>query len=1180
LDSYLGREDSPITFTIEVSAAMADGLGDLDELGYPDEGNPLRQLVASLSVRAYDVDFPSEQDEVLVNGYRLPGNRTLLGSDQKWSTTSLRVPMQFLRFPQAGQQVISNLIEIDVDQRDEGWNVEIDYADLRLDLPTYDPVVIAHGIGGGQYLEELRRTLDTPGSPFQGAVSRPSLTAHGSVADNAALLLEAIRTSLEDRNACQVDIVAHSMGGLAARQVAEQVPGLIDQVIMVGTPHSGTPWAPRFCAAYESQRQGRRLSPAQRLDLVVLGGIEGLGLGNFGKCDRNDPDDIGLFQLTPQYLRGFNSLTLGRQGVQYSAIASDANDLLPLLVPFAGGPVAEYIESTMGRDHDLLVKLPSALYRTGFHDEIVLPNVVRHHCAGIFSTIHAYQLSPSGGGIRPSDIQGDGIIERVVSILDGDIALLDDCDPGDPAGFASAGAGVSNQIVEVSVVDVPASGAATVSLGAEATVGAPVFVIVDGHDATVTGGGGAFAESIVGTQAIHTGSAGGDSRIVVTNGGDRTVSVATAILVSSARALRMGVPAEVKLGDVLEVSVTLENFNPLADRASLEVTRPQGAPENVPLLPTGLGTWTARIIATDGGDYRFTTRVTGPRPRTTTAQTLVIDPDARFTGGLRATARDDGGDGLFDRLDVDVLLHVLQAGEYRVAGDLAAADGTVLDRATASMAHTIGTDKPITLSFDGRAIGDSTHAGPYRLVNLKLYKDPSLHPQDERGQMGSITAYRSTQFAHFPVRIDATGITDVPTDSNSDAREDALTVSVPVWVDRPGNYVISGSLHDPDEALLVISSATVTLAAGGNTAQLTFPVVQPSYHEQGGELTIKGLSVYLTGDDRANDYLADDYTATTTACTLLRCRTAARPIEAPTISTLSADRIRPGDILTVTGTNFDSYLPGNDVEINNQPAQITQVSQDGTELSVIVPTASSGEVTIATAVGTASSGVILISVPGIAVNTMVYSGPVTTDGQSFPAVVTDPGTVAVATFTGVVGQEYLLKVGHGWGIYNSPSRAIHAPDGTRIVFGSVNNGDTREFTATQAGTYMITIDPVGTLTGTAQLTLWAVPDNPTIALPTDGTRLAIATTTPGQEAVATFTGVVGQEYLLKVEHGWGIYNVPTRAIHAPNGTRIVFGSVNSGDTREFTATQAGAYTIIIDPVGTLTGTTHLTLTSR
>jgi hypothetical protein len=89
------------------------------------------------------------------------------------------------------------------------------------------------------------------------------------------------------------------------------------------------------------------------------------------------------------------------------------------------------------------------------------------------------------------------------------------------------------------------------------------------------------------------------------------------------------------------------------------------------------------------------------------------------------------------------------------------------------------------------------------------------------------------------------------------------------------------------------------------------------------------------------------------------------------------------------------------------------------------------------------------------------------------------------------------------------------------------------------GTYTLVLDPAGATRGTATLKLFTV-TNVTGPIAADGTGLPVSLTTPGQNAVLTFSGTAGQAVSVWTSSsafsiGWGTLSL---AIKEPNGTTL------------------------------------------
>lgn len=124
------------------------------------------------------------------------------------------------------------------------------------DNPELPPVLFVHGFCCNEgYWAITRRRLHRRGVTRQGGISlEPVFT---DIDDYAAPLHEAVESLCEHYGVGDVIIVAHSMGGLAARSYLRRYGGSrVRQLITVGTPHRGT-----SLARYGMGTNSRQMEP-------------------------------------------------------------------------------------------------------------------------------------------------------------------------------------------------------------------------------------------------------------------------------------------------------------------------------------------------------------------------------------------------------------------------------------------------------------------------------------------------------------------------------------------------------------------------------------------------------------------------------------------------------------------------------------------------------------------------------------------------------------------------------------------------------------------------------------------------------------------------------------------------------------------------------------------------------
>ncbi|MDA0327885.1 MAG: alpha/beta hydrolase [Gemmatimonadetes bacterium] len=107
---------------------------------------------------------------------------------------------------------------------------------------TSVPVLLVPGwLDTARDLAALRIRLIGAGWPTGHVATITFADPTGSNRDHAIELESAIRDLMEATGAAEVDVVAHSMGGLATRWYLRERPGApVRRVVFVGSPHRGT----------------------------------------------------------------------------------------------------------------------------------------------------------------------------------------------------------------------------------------------------------------------------------------------------------------------------------------------------------------------------------------------------------------------------------------------------------------------------------------------------------------------------------------------------------------------------------------------------------------------------------------------------------------------------------------------------------------------------------------------------------------------------------------------------------------------------------------------------------------------------------------------------------------------------------------------------------------------------
>jgi hypothetical protein len=214
----------------------------------------------------------------------------------------------------------------------------------------------------------------------------------------------------------------------------------------------------------------------------------------------------------------------------------------------------------------------------------------------------------------------------------------------------------------------------------------------------------------------------------------------------------------------------------------------------------------------------------------------------------------------------------------------------------------------------------------------------------------------------------------------------------------------------------------------------------------------------------------------------------------------------------------------------------------------------------------------LYNAPDLTGTIMIDQGTVTPN-------LTVPGQRARYTFNGTEGQ--WVNVGLTGVSIPMTTVAILKPDGSKWESTTVgpSGGSLDPLTALPAtGTYTIAVEPVSNYTGSMTLAL-SSPITGTIAI--DGAAVPVNLNKVGQTARYTFNGKAGQW----VNLGLTSVSITSSAVTllTSDGTILAstaVGTAGGGLEDQHPLPTTGAYTVLIDPVGSYTGKMTLTLSTE
>jgi hypothetical protein len=210
-------------------------------------------------------------------------------------------------------------------------------------------------------------------------------------------------------------------------------------------------------------------------------------------------------------------------------------------------------------------------------------------------------------------------------------------------------------------------------------------------------------------------------------------------------------------------------------------------------------------------------------------------------------------------------------------------------------------------------------------------------------------------------------------------------------------------------------------------------------------------------------------------------------------------------------------------------------------------------------------------------NLVDASGTLTPDAGATPVSLTVPGQNASFTFDGTTGQQLSIAV---TGVTTTPgvhtNVYIYKPDGSLLasdlILSSMTQAVFDAITLPTSGTYRVFVDPQGYCTGSLNLAVYNAPNViDTIAL---GESKTITVPVIGQKARVSYNGTAGQTIGVNLTNPTASIKV---SVLKPDGSPFI-GATNAPNFFPMSNLPAtGAYTFVVDPQGSATGSVTLSL---
>ena len=209
------------------------------------------------------------------------------------------------------------------------------------------------------------------------------------------------------------------------------------------------------------------------------------------------------------------------------------------------------------------------------------------------------------------------------------------------------------------------------------------------------------------------------------------------------------------------------------------------------------------------------------------------------------------------------------------------------------------------------------------------------------------------------------------------------------------------------------------------------------------------------------------------------------------------------------------------------------------------------------------------------------SGPISTDGTPVTVPLTVPGQNGVLTFTGITNQRISATLTSVTAFAAQWSLVIKRSNGVTVASANASSGtvvfkDT--FSLPANDTYTLTIDPSDVQVGIVDARVFTIVDA-TGGVAINGAALPVSVTAPGQNAVIAFDS--SQSQAVRVRLTGNTFGLTTVYLKRPDGSQMTFAtsSLANFDLSSQTLNTTGTYTILVDPIGSATGTINVAVTS-
>lgn len=865
-DGYI-RFDIPITryyFNEDDSAVEFDnGFLTGDAIEHLVDKHILPEEV-TLRLSVFDVDEDAswcpEVDYLYVNDnviYQNGSKSKLSGANDTWSTPSFQVPIDILKFPMAkgtngnAPQPTQNEIAIQVDAlectTEEGnpaWAVEVDWGVIEIPSPIR-PIIFAHGWTGTTHsFDDFEEWMAEDGIPSAGQVDLQR--GIYPITQTANWLAGGVYSALQEYGVNKVNIFSHSKGGLVMRRALSisAVASHTEHAISFASPHHGTERAAQdklvnlICwKAFPFNEANRTLcfNAAQEFRIDRM---------------RNEFNYTGCVQTTGGWENCRPLFPL--QSLPYFSFAANGDQAVipirtktfPWVAWLAGEvPFPENINvdeqfdvSSWFNDHSGILEEESA-YKCAI--AYIAPEIYSKssECPSQLSTSNQetketseeFQTILSDGGVLPA-----GGIQLLLSNVDGgSTAIFEVYSDVDLIYTLETPSGAT---IDPSVAETDPNVSYTSQFFGD------VWVIR--YEITNPESGNWHNNLETATEASYAISNLTNSSVKLSYKTDQYTYQPGSIVTLEAGLLDGSTPL---------TAGTLTGFVTHPDDSTIPLTFYDDG-TNGDVTPND-GIYTTHFTATamHGHALIALNAVKNDITRIVEATIAITTQTAQFQQVASAFPVDANGNGLYDSLNLNLSVNIVESGEFEFQGTLVDSNGQPITIGYYSTWMDGSGPLPaglqtIVLSFDGAQIYQHGSNGPYTLADLTIFDVTDFTLEvDSSTEVYTTATYQVDQFEHPLITL--SGGNDTAFDYNSNGRYDFLQITLSVNVVQAGTYEVNGRLVDPNGR--EIAWTTTSFYASGNgsyEAILWFDGYDIGIHQVDGPYMLKDLSIFNTSN--------------------------------------------------------------------------------------------------------------------------------------------------------------------------------------------------------------------------------------------------------------------------------------------------------------------------------------------